>query len=239
MVDEFEDGKQIEEYLDPDPDELKKELDSIPLTVENEQTFETVAEEPVRNKKEKKQELPPKPIEPTQPQQTEPQQPTTQTSPEQPQPTPQPPTYTGIDDYIMQTANQIGEITKKQFIENSYRNLFAVINGEVQLTPIQQPQQQTPPPKTEEPKLDLTEQLIQIDNLLKDPALPEVTKQALIKKKCLLLDVPYTPEQTKPTPQQTQTKKTKGWSLKMAGAFAALISIVAVGVILLLGLLLA
>ncbi len=217
MAQEFEEGKQIEEYVN--------ELDSIPIEKEPNQTatqkMETVAEAPVRNeKKPKKQPEPPKqpqppaavivppqptPIAPSPqappatpaPEPTPVMEPTPEPTTQPPQPTPpqnSPPTYNGIDDYIIKTGQAIGKQTEAQFINTTYRNLVGVINGELMLVPAQQAQQQQPTPEQEPAQApDPLDTLRRIEVALKDPALKGNVSniRELLKIKCELLKIEY------------------------------------------------
>jgi pyruvate/2-oxoglutarate dehydrogenase complex dihydrolipoamide acyltransferase (E2) component len=221
---EFEDGKPIEEYV--------AELDKLNLDVAEKvpegQPLEDVVEAVEKPQKKKKEQ--PQPVITPQPSPTKPQEqqppipqeksssaPQEQSTPEQQsQPEPQQQIFSGIDDYIQKQREQIeqeytkqGKIVSQQFVDNSYRNLVAVITGQVRLVPIEQ--QQPPPqpqPAPEKPIVDNTESIRQIDAMLKDPSLKDIRK-ALLKRKCDLLGVefsddlvPADPVPTQPAPSQ-------------------------------------
>ncbi len=273
MTQEFEDGKQIEDYVN--------ELDNIPIEKEPSptatQTMEFVAEAPVRNeKKPKKQPESPKqpqppaavivppqqasstpipqapPITPV-PEPTPTQEPTPEPTVPSPQPTPtqnSPPTYNGIDDYIIKTGQAIGKQTEAQFINNTYRNLISVINGELMLVPAQQaqPQQQPAPEPTQAP--DPIDTLRRIEVALKDPTLKGNVSniRELLKLKCELLKIEYDesmiasyfsghmPQAPHQLPVDSKKAKPKGkWSPKVAGAFIALSAVAGVAIILIIG----
>ena len=262
MVDNFEDGKPLEEMFDAK--KALDELDSLPIDVENEiedtQPLEVVAEAPVRNQKEKKKELPKETPEPkaevATPKPTpvveEPQIPIQEESPPEviEQPAPQPVIYTGIDDYLQKRKEQIrleylraGEAVSEQFVQNSIQNLIAVVNGQVRLVPVQQEQPAPQPaPEVKVPvESEVDKQLRRIDEALRDPAMVDA-KPALLKKKYELLGVPIQ-EVTVDAPVVRRNKdvpKTKPpWGVRrviaVLGAAIAFCALVAAVIVLTLG----
>ena len=170
---EFEEGKQMEEYSDS---ALVDELNGLKIeeepNPESEQRLETVVESPIKN--EKKKPLPPppkkdepKPIQPVQqskevkanvpvvniPEAKPEVKPTPvpkEELPQQPQPV-----FTGIDDYIQKTGLQIeenyvlaGREKRKEFVNGAYNNLLGVISGEYVIVPRQAVQPATQPEST-------------------------------------------------------------------------------------------
>jgi hypothetical protein len=195
---DFEDGKQVEDYID--------ELNTLNIEPEHSseatQRVEDVAEAPVRNQKEQRIRKLVK-AEETQPFPNVPQQ----SVPKETLITPEPPTPQHepviqqkpmtIDEYIKMQGEMVkqqyvenGEVAKQAFIQNSYRNLAAVINGEVALVPVQQIQSQPEPQPTPAIPVDgLDEQIHRIDIALKDPLLEPEHKALLERKKLKLLGI--------------------------------------------------
>ena len=143
---EFEEGKQVEEYLDAS--ELEKELNSLEIppeaNSEAEQRMENVVEAPVRNEKKKEtpqKEAPWKVAEPPTPLPVKQPEPVIEKpkppEPQQPQPVQAEPEFKGLDDYIDRTA----EAVKQQWRTNAYRTLIGVVTGQLQVV---QPQAQLP-----------------------------------------------------------------------------------------------
>jgi hypothetical protein len=262
---EFESDKQVEEYAD-ELNEISKALAIEPEKFPDGQPIENVAEVIEKPTKKKSAEVkktdmpapviapviisPPvqqeaqatevKPIEPT------PTVPQEKPIPEVNQPEPQAPVFGGIDNYIETTAEAIGQNAKETFRQNAYRNLLAVVNGQVRLVPIQQEPEPQP-----EPQPNPLIQLQQIELALKDPANQQYFKQ-LIQRKCELLGIPFdesmlqpiipppaVPLESKPPvssklsePKKEKPKRSNMSKLKLIGLSVSLAFVVTVAVIL-------
>jgi hypothetical protein len=158
----------------------------------------------------------------------------------------QAPVFRGIDAYIEETAEAIGKNAKETFRKNAYTNLFAVINGQVGLVPLQQEQQEPQPEPEPNPLLELQ----QIELALKEPKNRSVFKQ-LIERKCQLLRIPFDesmlqqpiapivetepqpPVSSKPAEKKQEKPKRSGMSkLKLIGLSVSLALVATVAVIL-------
>lgn len=295
MVDDFEDGKEIEEYSDALA-EIEKtlaiEAEKFPQGQPLEQVAEVV-EKPVKKKEPEKKiadikkpevKAAPQIVFPPTPPLVEPQQVTTYTEKEvatsiapPSEPTPpvtiqkptveevtlqppvqsQQPVFRGIDAYIEETATAVGIQAKETFRNNAYTNLFAVINGQVRLVPIEQEQpaeesQQQPIDQQEAYAAEIKiQQLKQIELALKDPAIKAKVPQ-LIKLRCEILEIPFSdamvpveaplPTEVQPTPPvssklaEKEKPKRSGMSrMKLIGSAIAIALVAAIGVILAIG----
>jgi hypothetical protein len=271
----FEDGKQIEEYVS-ELDNLK--IESEPNLEATQTLETVVEAPIRNEKKLKRQPEPPKPAVPAPPSPASaaPIASPTQSFPIVPSPTqpapiaptnkepeieniekpePVPPRRLTIDEFIDQQGELLkqeyyraGDNVKQEFVDNSYKNLTAVINGEVQLVPIQQtplPEQQ---PRQEPIPINVDDQLRRIDAALKDPALKLNTK-ALLRKKYELLGIPFDEalfmveastqslpvSQTQPPTSPPNFKKEK---LQIKWTTKAIIALVALGMVAAIALLL-
>jgi hypothetical protein len=214
MSDEtFEDGKEIEDY--------KNELDALVIddepNPEVETHLETVVEAPVRN--EKKKTLPkreevavpvsqrvvegPVEVEPEvvpeivveQPKRREPA----------PQQMPEPQKFNGFDDYIERTA----EAVKQNWRDNVYRTLVGVVSGQLQIVPVQQPQEPEPQPSPQ--------QQPQRQQMLTKEDLREIVREELPKLIPPAQTQAQSVSQAVPPPINPKVVNKKGrWSLKAA-----------------------
>lgn len=216
----FEDGKSVEDYMSELSEVEKFVVDSEPA--EEAPVLEDVVEAPVRNEKKKEVKKPesPKPVAvPKQPV-PEPQvveapvpvvvEPVEVIEEAASEPTPEPvapqqtqqPQFKGIDDYIMQTGHAIGVAAERNFIESSYRNILAVVNGQVKVVPVEQPQP-TPAPTTKHvapPKDDVA------------------IKIAELEQKIKMFEQQTTPTVAPPViPKVAESKPKKGITLKLLG----------------------
>lgn len=219
----FESGKQVEEYFNPE--EAAKELDSLSIpdepNPEATQTIETVMEPPVRNKSAAKLakvesaavkpvESPPAkavevPIVVKSPVPIESVSVPVEESVAAPLPVEKPLT---VDEYIAARGKLVkdeyvhaGELAERQFLEVSYRNIQAVIDGAVRLVPVGEPEPEPEvvpvvaepaiqPIVVEEDRLSVADELHSIDDSIKDPHVGNEVKRRLIRRKLELLKIP-------------------------------------------------
>jgi hypothetical protein len=225
MVDqEFEEGKQVEDYV-AELDALKIEEEPNP---ESEQRLETIVSPPIRNEKKKtlpKREeaavpVPQRVVE--RPVEVEPEvvpeiiveQPKRREPVQQQAPEPQPQKFNGFDDYIERTA----EAVKQNWRENVYRTLVGVVSGQLQIVPVQQPQEPEPQSAPQQ-QPQRSQQLTKED-------LREIVREELPKL------IPQAQAQVQPESQVVPppinpkvVKQGKRWSLKavlaLMGVFVA------------------
>jgi hypothetical protein len=230
---DFEEGKQVEEYFDPE--KALEELNHLNVEEEAETVPESKPVEPIVQPTEKPQKKKKEPqptvasavIVQSPPTQATPEQPSTtpqeqQNVPEQePQSEPQQEVFLGIDDFIQKQCAKIeeeytkqGKIQSQRFRENSYRNLVAVITGQARIVPVEQEPQPQPQQEPMKPVDDTAIVLHRIDLALKDPAF-KGDRKALLKLKCNLLGVefddllPPEAEPAKPHPEATPQPQNK------------------------------
>jgi hypothetical protein len=216
---EFEEGKQVEDYV-AELDALKIEEEPNP---ESEQRLETIVSPPIRNEKKKTSPLakpivkeepvivPPQKVEVTQQNTSVDQIPVVEAPkivesvPQQASQQQQ--TFSGLDDYIDKAA----ESMKQQWRTNAYQTLFGVASGQLQVVPVQQaveqPQAQQQPQGRQLTKEDLR----------------EIVREELPN---------YIPTQPKIQEQPTTPKTKKTNKLKMMLALCGVICAFAVAAIL-------
>jgi hypothetical protein len=167
MVDqEFEEGKQVEDYV-AELDALKIEEEPNP---ESEQRLETIVSPPIRNEKKKTSPLaktivkeepvivPPQKVEVTQQNTSVDQMPIVEVPkivesvPQQASQQQQ--TFSGLDDYI----DKASEAMKQRWRANVYETLLGVASGQLQVVPVQQAVEQSPVPQQQSQGRQLTKE---------------------------------------------------------------------------------